>query len=110
MSAVNEYGRAREIRQLVTRWISDPEMPRAGHETCVSTIPASPDDVLWLLDELAEAHRRMHQILSTIYDGISHRDLDVEARQAAALRQIERLARLDWDEEGFSRVLSGGAE
>ena len=103
--ATNEYGRAREIRLLVSHWMTVPETLRPGHETCVSTLPASPDDVLWLLDELAEAHRRMQSILSTIYDGLSHRDLDVEGQQAAKLRTIERLARLDWDAEGMSRVV-----
>lgn len=103
--SLNEYGRRREIRQLVTRWMTEPEPPRPGHETCVSTLPASPDDVLWLLDELAEAHRRMQAILDTIYTTYGYVGDDGEVDTGAKFRAIERLARLDWDAEGMSRVV-----
>lgn len=91
----NEYGRAREIRQAVALWCTQPEPIREGHETCVSILPATPDDVLWLLDELSEAHRRMHLILSTIYTTHGYLDEDGEIDTAAKFRAIERLARLD---------------
>ncbi len=42
------------------------------------------------------ADRRMHLILSTIYS---------TEEEAAKFRSIERLARLDWDDEGFSSVV-----
>lgn len=58
-----------------------------------------------LMEKLATAEQRCHLILATIYDGHSYRDLDVEGQQAAKLRHIERLARLDWDDEGMSRVV-----
>lgn len=93
--SVNEYGRAREIRHLVNQWISVPNLP-------INAIPASPDDVFWLLDELAEARRRLHLILSTIYS--THGFIvDGEIDTAAKFRAIERLARLDWDIEGMPR-------
>ena len=101
----NEYGRARDIRQTVVRWCTEPESLREGHETCVSTIPATPDDVLWLLDELAEAHRRMDAIVSTIYDAHAFRNEEGEQQVGAKFRAIERLARHDWDAEGMSRVV-----
>lgn len=51
-----------------------------------------------------EYERRMHLILSTIYS--THGFLvDGEIDTAAKFRAIERLARLDWDEEGMSRVV-----
>lgn len=102
---INEYGRAREIRQAVARWCTEPEPIREGHETCVSILPATPDDVLWLLDELAEAHRRMNQIIATIYDPHGFRDEEGEQLTGAKFRAIERLARRDWDAEGMSRVV-----
>jgi len=91
---VNEYGRRREIRRQVEEWCATPVPLYMEHPSCY-TIPASPDDVFWLLDELAEAYQRMHLILSTI--------ASAEQDTAAKFRSIERLARLDWDREGFSR-------
>ncbi len=89
--------RARVIRELVTAWISSPKLP-------VNAIPASPDDVVWLLDELAEARRRMHHILDTIYSTHGYLDAEGEIDTPAKFRAIERLARLDWDAEGLPRV------
>lgn len=56
--ATRNEQRLREIRDLVVRWMSEPEVAREGHETCVSTLPATPDDVLYLLD-LIEEHRKL---------------------------------------------------
>jgi hypothetical protein len=50
------------------------------------------------------ADRRMHLILTTIYGTHGYVAADGEIDTAAKFRSIERLARLDWDDEGFSRV------
>lgn len=56
--ALFDARRIAEIRQLVTRWISEPEpgvlVDLGAH---AYTIPASPDDVIWLCD-LAESLQR----------------------------------------------------
>jgi hypothetical protein len=45
------------------------------------------------------------RILSTIYSTHGFLDGDGEIDAAAKFRAIERLARLDWDGEGVSRVV-----
>lgn len=48
--------RLREIRELVVRWMTEPDEPLLSRY--MHTIPASPDDVLYLLD-LIEGHRKL---------------------------------------------------
>jgi len=50
------------------------------------------------------AEKRLHLILSTIYSTHGFLNSDGEIDTAAKFRAIERLARVDWDESGFSDV------
>lgn len=54
--------------------------------------------------ELDEARQRMHLILSAvIYSTHGYMTDDGEVDTAAKFRAIERLARLDWNEDGSPR-------
>jgi hypothetical protein len=52
-----------------------------------------------------EAKRRCDAILNVIYSTHGYVDGNGEIDAAAKFRAIERLARLDWDEEGMSHVV-----
>lgn len=58
--------RRAEIRALVTRWISEPDDPILSSH--FHTIPASPDDVFWLLDAI----EAMRGLLIEADSAISH--------------------------------------
>lgn len=55
-AAQRDEVRLREIRDLVVRWMRDPDEPLLS--AYMHTIPATPDDVLYLLD-LIEEHRKL---------------------------------------------------
>lgn len=55
-AATRNDQRLREIHDLVVRWMTDPDEPLLSRY--MHTIPASPDDVLYLLD-LIEEHRKL---------------------------------------------------
>ena len=55
-NATRNDQRLAEIRELVVRWMTEPDEPLLSRY--MHTIPASPDDVLYLLD-LIEEHRKL---------------------------------------------------
>lgn len=60
------------------------------------------EEIRTLREKVGQAQRRMQAILDTIYSAHGY-GVDGEIDTAAKFRAIERLARLDWDDEGMPR-------
>jgi hypothetical protein len=97
----NEYwGKAHECRFVEEQEPSE----RLILSPCLICGVSAMDALSQLRWELDEVKQRMYLILSTIYSTHGYL-VDGAIDTAAKFRAIERLARLDWDEEGFSDVV-----
>ena len=78
--------RLQEIRHLVTQWISVPNLPDGA-------IPASPDDVFWLCDQVERLARALRTADAGYSEAIDDIGRDLIAAQERALAAEARLVR-----------------